>query len=209
MFHKHRTDYDYVFRMLLIGDSGTGKSSLLLRFTENKFNDYHATTIGVDFRIRTVFVNNRVIKLQIWDTAGLERFRTITNAYYRNVDIIMIVYDITNRNSFINVDNWVRESNIYGSMAKYKLLIGNKCDIINGRQVSYAEGSQLSDNINIPFFEVSARSGRNVHEIFYDATEEILNKTVTKMSFDDQIVEVPDEECKESWIKKCFKPDCC
>jgi Ras-related protein Rab-1A len=209
MFHKHRTDYDYVFRMLLIGDSGTGKSSLLLRFTENKFNNYHAATIGVDFRIRTVFVNNRVIKLQIWDTAGLERFRTITNAYYRNVDIIMIVYDITNRNSFINVDNWVRESNIYGSMAKYKLLIGNKCDIINGRQVSYAEGSQLSDNINIPFFEVSARSGRNVHEIFYDATEEILNKTVTKMSFDDQIVEVPDEECKESWIKKCFKPDCC
>ena len=209
MFHKHRTDYDYVFRVLLIGDSGTGKSSLLLRFTENKFNDYHAATIGVDFRIRTVFVNNRVIKLQIWDTAGLERFRTITNAYYRNVDIIMIVYDITSRSSFINVDNWVRESNIYGSMAKYKLLIGNKCDNSNNRQVSYAEGSQLSDDISMPFFEVSARSGHKVNEIFYDATEEILNKTVTKMSFDENLVDVNDEGRKESWIKKCFNPDCC
>ena len=115
MFHKNATEFDYVFRLLLVGDSGTGKSSLLLRFTENKFNDQHVATIGVDFKIKTVFVSNRVIKLQIWDTAGLERFRTITNAYYRNVDGIIIVCDVTNYNSFVNVDKWIKEVNMYGT----------------------------------------------------------------------------------------------
>lgn len=209
MFHKHGTEFDYVFRLLLIGDSGTGKSSLLLRFTENNFNDQRAATIGVDFKIKTVFVNNRVIKLQIWDTAGLERFRTITNAYYRNVDGIIVVCDLTNYNSFVNVDKWIREVKMYGTSSKFNILIGNKCDYVARRQVSHDELTQMSEALNVPFLEVSAKSGHKVHEMFYDVAEEILIKKVERMSFDERIETFPDNEYKESWIKKCFKPDCC
>ncbi len=209
MFRKNSTQFDYVFRLLLVGDSGTGKSSLLLRFTENKFNDQHVATIGVDFKIKTVFVNNRVIKLQIWDTAGLERFRTMTNAYYRNVDGIIIVCDVTNYNSFVNVDKWIKEVNMYGTSSKFNLLIGNKCDNVAKRQVSCNEFTHISESLNIPFFEVSAKSGHKVHEMFHDITEEILIKKAEKMSFDERIENFPDSEYKESWIKKCFRPDCC
>jgi len=209
MFLKNRTDYDYVFKLLLIGDSGTGKSSLLLRFTTNDFNNQHLATIGVDFRIKTIYVNNRVIKLQIWDTAGLERFRTITNAYYRNVDGIIIVYDITNRMTFMHVENWVRESDIHGPSTKFKLIVGNKSDLVNQRQVSCEEGSNLSESLRIPIIETSAKSGSRVHEMFYDITDEILNKVCASMSFDEKVEDLQGERRKVGWMKKCFQPDCC
>ncbi|XP_034275628.1 ras-related protein Rab-35-like isoform X2 [Pantherophis guttatus] len=108
-------DYDHLFKLLIIGDSGVGKSSLLLRFADNTFSGSYITTIGVDFKIRTLVINGERVKLQIWDTAGQERFRTITSTYYRNTHGVIIVYDVTNAESFVNVKRWLHE-------------IGQNCD---------------------------------------------------------------------------------
>ncbi|XP_029017459.1 ras-related protein Rab-35b isoform X2 [Betta splendens] len=104
-------DYDYLFKLLIIGDSGVGKSSLLLRFADNTFSGSYITTIGVDFKIRTVEINGEKVKLQIWDTAGQERFRTITSTYYRGTHGVIVVYDVTSAESFVNVKRWLHEIN--------------------------------------------------------------------------------------------------
>ncbi|XP_059911082.1 ras-related protein Rab-35b isoform X3 [Gadus macrocephalus] len=104
-------DYDYLFKLLIIGDSGVGKSSLLLRFADNTFSGNYITTIGVDFKIRTVEINGEKVKLQIWDTAGQERFRTITSTYYRGTHGVIVVYDVTSAESFVNVKRWLHEIN--------------------------------------------------------------------------------------------------
>ncbi|XP_072456395.1 ras-related protein Rab-35 isoform X2 [Notamacropus eugenii] len=104
-------DYDHLFKLLIIGDSGVGKSSLLLRFADNTFSGSYITTIGVDFKIRTVEINGEKVKLQIWDTAGQERFRTITSTYYRGTHGVIVVYDVTSAESFVNVKRWLHEIN--------------------------------------------------------------------------------------------------
>ena len=121
-------DYDYLFKLVIIGDSGSGKSSLLLRFTDDSFTESYLTTIGVDFRFRTVTVQGKRVKLQIWDTAGQERFRTMTSAYYRGSDGIVVVFDVTARDSFEHVDVWLAEVNRFADSAA-KLLVGNKTDL--------------------------------------------------------------------------------
>mmetsp|Transcript_35141 Transcript_35141/g.71640 ORF Transcript_35141/g.71640 Transcript_35141/m.71640 type:complete len:131 (+) Transcript_35141:108-500(+) len=123
-----KRDYDHLFKLVLIGDSGVGKSCLLLRFADNAFTDSYISTIGVDFRFRTVKVEKHTVKLQIWDTAGQERFRTITSAYYRGADGIIMVYDVTNQESFNHVADWLTEVNRYASEGTCKLLVGNKSD---------------------------------------------------------------------------------
>ncbi|CAL5322901.1 unnamed protein product [Camellia sinensis] len=131
------TEYDYLFKLLLIGDSGVGKSCLLLRFADDSYLDSYISTIGVDFKIRTVEQDGKTIKLQIWDTAGQERFRTITSSYYRGAHGIIIVYDITDQESFNNVKQWLNEIDRYASENVNKLLVGNKCDLTDNRAVSY------------------------------------------------------------------------
>ncbi len=124
-------EYDYLFKLLLIGDSGVGKSCILLRFADDTYTESFISTIGVDFKIRTIEVEGKVIKLQIWDTAGQERFRTITSSYYRGAHGIIMVYDITETESFKNVSNWNNEIAKYASEGVRKLLVGNKCDLEN------------------------------------------------------------------------------
>lgn len=116
-------DYDYLFKLVLIGDSGVGKSCLLLRFADDAFTESYITTIGVDFRFRTIEIDNKVVKLQIWDTAGQERFRTITSAYYRGADGIVMVYDSTDRESFAHIDDWLQEVNRYANESTSKILV--------------------------------------------------------------------------------------
>ena len=124
-----KRDYDYLFKLVLIGDSSVGKSCLLLRFADDSFTDSYISTIGVDFRFRTVKIEDKTVKLQIWDTAGQERFRTITSAYYRGADGIIMVYDVTRLDSFDHVRDWLNEVNRYANQGLCKkLLIGNKCD---------------------------------------------------------------------------------
>lgn len=132
---RARADYDYLIKLLLIGDSGVGKSCLLLRFSDGSFTTSFITTIGIDFKIRTIELDGKRIKLQIWDTAGQERFRTITTAYYRGAMGILLVYDVTDEASFNNIRNWIRNIEQHASDNVNKILVGNKADMDESKRV--------------------------------------------------------------------------
>jgi Ras-related protein Rab-1A len=156
--------------MTMVGDSGTGKSQLFSRFCEDKFTDSYISTIGVDFKIRTIELDGKTIKLQIWDTAGQERFRTISSTYYRGAHAILVVYDITNLESFNNVKKWLTEINKYARENVIVLLVGNKADLAAShpalRQVPTERAKQFADNLGINFIEASAKSGSFVDTVF-------------------------------------------
>lgn len=171
-------DYDYLFKILLIGNSGVGKSSLLLRFADDTFTDNFMPTIGVDFKIRTLEVDGKTIKLQIWDTAGQERFKTITSSYYKGAHGIIVVYDITDKESFKNIDTWMNEVEKHASDNVSRILCGNKSDMEESRQVSTDEGKELADQYNIRFMETSAKESANVEEAFTLMTKEIKSRVV-------------------------------
>ncbi|XP_048597073.1 ras-related protein RABE1a isoform X1 [Brassica napus] len=143
---RARADYDYLIKLLLIGDSGVGKSCLLLRFSDGSFTTSFITTIGIDFKIRTIELDGKRIKLQIWDTAGQERFRTITTAYYRGAMGILLVYDVTDESSFNNIRNWIRNIEQHASDNVNKILVGNKADMDESKRVS------LSLSLTVPIY---------------------------------------------------------
>mmetsp|Transcript_395 Transcript_395/g.423 ORF Transcript_395/g.423 Transcript_395/m.423 type:complete len:207 (-) Transcript_395:34-654(-) len=175
-------EYDYLFKLLLIGDSGVGKSSLLLRFADNSYSESFIATIGVDFKIKTVEVENKVVKLQIWDTAGQEKFRTITSSYYRGAHGIIVVYDVTNRESFENVKNWMNEITRYASENVNRLLVGNKSDLEGKKAVTYDEGKELADSMGINFIETSAKTSANVEQSFLRMAGEIKGRIASTTS---------------------------
>ena len=146
-------DYDYLFKVLLIGNSSVGKSSLLLRFVDNQWSDLFVPTIGVDFKIRTMEIDNKNVKLQIWDTAGQERFKNITASYYRGAHGIFVVYDISDTESFKNINNWLIEIEKNANKNVYKILVGNKCDLEDKRTVSYQQGKELAETYGMQFIE--------------------------------------------------------
>lgn len=166
-------EYDYLFKLLLIGDSGVGKSCLLLRFADDTYTESYISTIGVDFKIRTVELDGKTIKLQIWDTAGQERFRTITSSYYRGAHGIIVVYDITDIESFNNVKLWLHEIDRYASEHVNKLLIGNKSDLTTKRAVTYEQGKEFADSLGIEFLETSAKNATNVEKAFLAMSSQI------------------------------------
>lgn len=165
-------EYDYLFKLLLIGDSGVGKSCLLLRFADNTYTQDYISTIGVDFKIRTIELDGKTIKLQIWDTAGQERFRTITSSYYRGAHGIIIVYDVTDQESFNNVKQWLQEIDRYATSGVMKLLVGNKADLAD-KVVDYTAAKEFSEALDIPFLETSALSSSNVEQAFYAMASQI------------------------------------
>jgi Ras-related protein Rab-1A len=173
-------EYDYLFKLLLIGDSGVGKSCLLLRFADDSYIDSYISTIGVDFKIRTVEQDGKTIKLQIWDTAGQERFRTITSSYYRGAHGIIIVYDVTDEESFNNVKQWLSEIDRYASDNVNKLLVGNKCDLTESRAVSYETAKAFADEIGIPFMETSAKDSTNVEQAFMAMASSIKDRMASQ-----------------------------
>ncbi|XP_073328959.1 ras-related protein Rab-8B [Pagrus major] len=172
--------YDYLFKLLLIGDSGVGKTCLLFRFSEDSFNTTFISTIGIDFKIRTIELDGKRVKLQIWDTAGQERFRTITTAYYRGAMGIMLVYDISNEKSFENIKNWIRNIEEHASSDVEKMVLGNKCDMTDRRQVSKDRGEKLAIDYGVKFLETSAKSSLNVEEAFYTMGRDILHNLSSK-----------------------------
>ena len=171
-------EYDYLFKMLIIGDSGVGKSSLMNRFSDNVFSETYINTIGVDFKIRTIDIGGKMIKLQIWDTAGQERFRTIVSSYYRGAHGIMIVFDITDRESFTNVAMWYEEIKKYAAPNVKTILIGNKADNDTKRQVEYTEAKEYAENMNITYFETSAKTALNVEKAFFDLATSLKNNII-------------------------------
>ena len=168
--------YDHLLKLLLIGDSGVGKSNILLRYSDDSFTSSFITTIGIDFKIKNMTIADSKIKLQIWDTAGQERFRTITTAYYRGAMGILVVYDVTNEETFENVHNWLRQIDQNAGPNVIRVLIGNKCDDEEMRQVSTQRGADMAKEFGIDFFETSAKLNINIGEAFGSISEDIVNR---------------------------------
>jgi Ras-related protein Rab-1A len=171
-------NYNYLFKLLLIGDSSVGKSSILTQFADQAFISSYISTIGVDFKIRTIDLDGKIIKLHAWDTSGEERFRTITSSYYRGTHGIIIVYDITDRDSFKHVKYCIKEVEKYASDNVKMLLVGNKCDLESKREVSKQEGKELANEYKIPFLETSAKENSNINETFMSLASEIRNAVI-------------------------------
>ena len=173
-------DYDYLFKVLLIGDSGVGKSSILSRFVDEIYTDVYISTVGVDFKIKTIDLHNQICKIQVWDTAGQERFKSITSVYYKGANGCIIVYDITDKKTFENVYTWISELERYGPEKIPILLVGNKSDMEKKREVSELEGFSLAKELNIEFMETSAKNNLNIDMGFTFLTELIKKRQMSK-----------------------------
>ncbi len=158
---------------MLIGDSGVGKSNLLLRFTRDTVDLQSKTTIGVEFATRSINVDGKTVKAQIWDTAGQERYRAITSAYYRGAVGALLVYDITNRKTFESVERWLKELREHADSKIVVMLVGNKCDLAESRQVDVEEGTACAAKFGLSFLETSALNATNVEESFKTVLTEI------------------------------------
>lgn len=158
--------YSYLFKYIIIGDTGVGKSCLLLQFTDKRFQPVHDLTIGVEFGARMIKIDEKNIKLQIWDTAGQESFRSITRSYYRGAAGALLVYDITRRETFNHLSRWLEEARQNGNPDMVIMLIGNKADMEARRQVSFAEGEKFAADHKLIFLETSAKTAANVEEAF-------------------------------------------
>ena len=172
--------YDLLFKVLLIGNSGVGKSSLFLRFVDDIWNDTFVPTIGVDFKIKTFEIDEKKIKMQIWDTAGQERFKNIIASYYRGAHGILLLYDVTDKDSFRNLSNWLIEIEKNGSKNVLKVLIGNKCDLEDKRVITYNQGKDFADTYGLKFIETSAKKNLNVSEAFETLGRELMNASSDK-----------------------------
>ena len=169
--------YDYLFKILLLGDAGVGKTSLMRRFTEDVFNRTYISTIGIDFKVRTIEMKGKRVRLQIWDTAGQERFHAIGVSYYRTAMGIILVYDIARRQSFDNIAKWLRNIDECAKADVVKLLVGNKSDLQEtARAVKREEGEKLADEFGMSFFETSAKENSSVEEAFECIAKDIMER---------------------------------
>ena len=203
--------YDHMFRYIIVGDMAIGKSCLLLQFTDHKFRHQHELTIGVEFGGKTIEVKNKNIKIQIWDTAGQEAFQAITRTYYKGAIGALLVYDITKHDTFDHINKWINEVKNNGSKDIVCMLIGNKKDLEEERQVRYEEGKELADKNKMLFLETSAKTAENVQECFYLSAEKILEQ-ISKTGIDPTLpaknVKISiDEDAEEEETKE--KKSCC
>ncbi|UJR13609.1 hypothetical protein I4U23_000622 [Adineta vaga] len=168
--------YEYLFKFLIIGSASTGKSCILHQFLENKFKVDITHTIGAEFGSKIINVNQKNVKLQIWDTAGQERFRSVTRSYYRGASGALLVYDIANRESYNTVANWLEDARALASPNIVIILCGNKTDLEEQRQVTFAEASRFAEDNGLMFLETSAMNNENITESFLKCAQKILSK---------------------------------
>ena len=159
-------EYDFIFKVLLLGNSDVGKSSLILRYVDQVWSDTFVPTIGVDFKVKSLEIDNKQIKMQIWDTAGQERFRNVISSYFSGSHGILLIYDITNRDSFKNLESWLLEIEKNASQNVLKILIGNKSDLVDDREITTDEGKAFANRNAMQFIETSAKMNTNVNEAF-------------------------------------------
>ena len=168
--------FDYLFKYIIIGDAAVGKSNILLKYAHNQFKSEYQLTIGVEFGVKNTEIKNKIYRIQVWDTAGQENFRSITRAYYKNSVCALIVYDISNKDSFNNVSIWVDDCRSQSPKTITLVLVGNKCDLEEQRQVTYEEGEEFAKENGMMFFEVSAKTGSNIENVFVQSAMEIATK---------------------------------
>ena len=165
----YKPSYDETVKILLIGESSVGKSSLLIRFAEDSFSPELLSTVGIDYKIKTLEIKDKRVKMEIWDTAGQERFRTITTAYYRGATGIMLVYDVTSEKSFKQINEWLKLIDKHASENVVKILVANKCDVSGDKRVVSRERAQAqADEFGLKIMETSALSGLNVEDVFFE-----------------------------------------
>lgn len=174
--------YSYLFKYIIIGDTGVGKSCLLLQFTDKRFQPVHDLTIGVEFGARMIHVDQQQVKLQIWDTAGQESFRSITRSYYRGAAGALLVYDITRRETFTHLSRWLEEARQNGNPHMVIMLIGNKSDLEHRRQVTVEEGEAFAEEHGLIFLETSAKTAANVEEAFVNTARKIYENIQNGLS---------------------------
>ncbi|KAG8483729.1 hypothetical protein CXB51_022571 [Gossypium anomalum] len=183
LYGDYNQRIDYVFKVVLIGDSAVGKSQLLARFARNEFSVDSKATIGVEFQTKTLVIDNKTVKSQIWDTAGQERYRAVTSAYYRGAVGAMLVYDMTKRQSFDNMARWLEELRGHGDQNLVIMLVGNKCDLGSLRAVPTEDAQEFAQRENLFFMETSALESTNVETAFFTVLTEIYRiiskKTLT------------------------------
>lgn len=197
-------DYDYVIKLLLIGNSAVGKSSIITRYVEDSFTSSFISTIGIDFKIKTVMYNDKKVKLMIWDTAGQERFRTINTAYYRGAMGILIVYDITNNESFSSITGWMKTIDDYKCGIIHKMLVGNKSDRAD-RVITREMGENFAKQYDVTFYETSAKTKNddNINIIFNDLTTKIINEILhNDIEKDKDVVNLSTNDNKLYYFKK-------
>ncbi|KMZ76005.1 Ras-related protein RABA1f [Zostera marina] len=183
MAYRADDDYDYLFKVVLIGDSGVGKSNILSRFTKNEFSLETKSTIGVEFATRSIQVDDKIVKAQIWDTAGQERYRAITSAYYRGAVGALIVYDVTRHITYENVERWLRELRDHTDANIVIMLVGNKADLRHLRAVPTDEANTFADRENVIFMETSALESLNVDNSFTEVLTQIY-RVVSRKTLD-------------------------
>ena len=190
---------ELLYKILLLGDSSVGKTCFLLRYTENTFQEIHMSTIGLDYKLKNVQLDDgKMVKIQIWDTAGQDRFRSITRNYYKGAHGIILIYDVTSRKTFENVRNWLTQIKEEVTDKVTIILIGNKIDNVEGRKVTTEEGQNMAKEYGLNFFETSAKSGINIDSAF----NEMVKKTVEVYSK----IDTQGEKLKN---KKGKKSGCC
>ena len=202
---------DITLKLLILGDSNVGKTSLLLTYADNYFPDSHVATIGIDYKIKEVEIDGLKLKLQIWDTSGQERFRSMTHTFLRNANGIAFVYDITNKKSFEGVKNWIKDAENNGTGFE-KILIGNKIDLEGKREVSHDYAEKYANKKKIKTFETSAKTSINVNEPF-DYLAKLIIKDKTKeeiiAKFGDNNENLNINKKNENKGTKSSKKDCC
>ncbi|XP_042287604.1 RAB3D, member RAS oncogene family, a isoform X1 [Thunnus maccoyii] len=174
-------NFDYMFKLLIIGNSSVGKTSFLFRYADDSFTSAFVSTVGIDFKVKTIYRNDKRVKLQIWDTAGQERYRTITTAYYRGAMGFLLMYDITSQESFNAVQDWATQIKTYSWDNAQVVLVGNKLDLEEDRQVPAEAAQRLATELGFQFFEASAKDNINVKQVFdklVDVICEKMNETV-------------------------------
>lgn len=167
---------DYTIKYIIVGNAYVGKSNIIYRFVENKFSENYKATINLDFSYKNMKINDKIFRIQLWDTAGQEEFQSISRGYYKSGACALVVYDITDRETFNNVSSWVEECKNNGPSTITLVLVGNKIDLEDKRQVTYEEGEDFANRNNMQFFETSALNGTNIDKLFNDTVESINRK---------------------------------
>ena len=202
---KEQDEEDYrLYKILLLGDCAVGKSCLLLRYCENSFQESHLATIGLDFRLKTITLeNNRKIRIQIWDTAGEDRFRSITRNYYKGAHGIVLIYDVTDQQSFQHIKDWVDKIKEESNEGVIIYLVGNKIDLIDKRIITNADGNKLAEEIKIKYYETSAKDSTGVKEVFENLVKDMDNLYSEQHKEENETIQINKKDKKKKKLGCC------